>query len=202
MTQLSEMEFVAEVDRKWGEYLRDGFVSLGHYSPSKSDLDSVGYHHPIYATVRGPFHVPGGNSGWEYRGPEDNHHIARAAGSGSVNNWHQDNSGHPDTLLLWSDHYPTEVMLDSGKVVSGEDGDIVMVDNARCQHRVSRRVHDRSYPYYPRQFMRNSMHGTSGERIDALGSGQTMTRDHLAIWMWELRKRTLAPTPNLAEALS
>lgn len=55
--------------------------------------------------------------------------------------WHQDGAGVAHTtpaLIMWANVYPTEVLLPSGLIVSGEPYDVVLIDNITTKHRVPR----------------------------------------------------------------
>ena len=70
---------------------------------------------------------------WENRNPEQVADIA--SWYNSVNNWHQDNNGETPGLIVWSNIYPTEVLLPDGSIVSGEPNDVVLLNNSVVKHR-------------------------------------------------------------------
>lgn len=52
-----------------------------------------------------------------------------------VIDWHQDNSGSPCVLVVWSDQYPTEVRFRNGRRLKAVDGDVLLLQNERVFHR-------------------------------------------------------------------
>lgn len=80
--------------------------------------------------LRQPFSIVGLRH-WEYRKPGYSASIA-ADPMESVKLWHPDGGL---WVILWSNIFPTEVLY-NGDVVSGDDGDIILLDNSRVKHRM------------------------------------------------------------------
>lgn len=71
--------------------------------------------------------------GWELRVPTYTRSIAR--GKDDSKDWHRDNGGRTSAVILWTNEYPTEVLLPDGSEVSGWPYDVVLIDNMAVQHR-------------------------------------------------------------------
>lgn len=72
---------------------------------------------------------------WAYRTPARTAQMAADTEDKLIKRWHQD-GGYFNGVLLWSNEYQTEVRrLHGRKILAGEPGDVVLIDNYAVKHR-------------------------------------------------------------------
>ena len=97
------------------------FEVIGPWHPSLAELE-------VHWGWKGPLTMPS-SSDWTLRTPD--WHPGDV-----VEDWHQDGPEDGIGLLLWSNEYPTEVLLPNGKIIRPEPYDFVLIDNKVVEHRV------------------------------------------------------------------
>lgn len=71
----------------------------------------------------------------DVRSPEEHEQAYAEITAQHPEGWHHETDCVGRYFAVWSEHTPTEIMLDDGRVFEAEAGDVILIDNNHARHR-------------------------------------------------------------------